>query len=140
MAYADDIASFHSGEQDAQRTIDLCGEFFALNHQAVNPKKSLIKKINVNREIAVRIYGNTLPTVEGQSCSRYLGVWLQSDGGIQSSRRKLDELLARFRNLLQTKTCSVVPEDAPYFRQHVLATARFGQVREKGEEFNFKGC
>ena len=107
MAYADDICTFHSTEDDAQNTISLCGEFFRLNNQKVNPRKSLIKKINVEREIEVIIYGKALPTVEGQSCSRYLGVWLQSDGGIQSSRRKLDELLARFRNLLQTKTCSV---------------------------------
>ena len=106
MAYADDISSFHSNTQEVQQTLAICGEFFAMNNQAINPQKSVIKKLNFEGDVTVAIYGKALPTIEGSACSRYLGVWLQPDGGIQGSRSKVDELLSRFRNLLKTKTCS----------------------------------
>jgi hypothetical protein len=106
LAYADDITSIHSTPEDAQRTINLCSEFFRMNNQQINPKKSYIRHININPQ-KITIYGEQLPILQNTDSSRYLGVWLQPNGGIEDNRKIVQELFVRFRNFIKTKLSSV---------------------------------
>jgi hypothetical protein len=105
VIYADDITTYHESVTDVEKSLAICDEYFSLNQQKINPKKSILRVLAGDRA-SVAFRGIELTTVTGSHTSRYLGLHYAPDGTVHGLRQKIKEILQRLQQQLRAKICS----------------------------------
>ena len=118
-AFVDDTIWCSSSRTKMQQILDLASEFYRINDIEINTDKSAIIVINPKtKPKPVTIQGRpVIPLRDGES-TRYLGIYLSTEGINKPTIKKVEEELIYITNKIKTK--AITDKQAHYLIHNVL--------------------